>query len=54
MGYEWTELTYQQIMARQHGGLRSSRSDVLLAFLVLVARYESWSLPLVRHPDRCR
>ena len=32
---------------RQHGRSGSSRSCVLLAFLVLAAQYESWSLPLV-------
>jgi multidrug efflux pump len=46
MGYEWTELTYQQILAGNTAGLVFPIC-VLLAFLVLVAQYESWSLPLV-------
>ena len=46
MGYEWTELTYQQILAGNTAALVFPVC-VLLAFLVLVAQYESWSLPLV-------
>src|SRR6201993_4923438 len=46
MGYEWTELTYQQILAGNTAALVFPIC-VLLAFLVLVAQYESWSLPLV-------
>ena len=46
MGFEWTELTYQQV---QEGAtlLVVFPLSVLLAFLVLAAQYESWSLPLV-------
>jgi hydrophobe/amphiphile efflux-1 (HAE1) family protein len=46
MGYEWTELTYQQV---REGAtlLLVFPLSVLLAFLVLAAQYESWSLPLV-------
>jgi len=46
MGYEWTELTYQQILAGDTAVFIFPLC-VLLAFLVLVAQYESWSLPLV-------
>jgi len=46
MGFEWTELTFQQV---QEGAtlLLVFPLSVLLAFLVLAAQYESWSLPLV-------
>jgi multidrug efflux pump len=46
MGFEWTELTYQQILAG-NTAIYVFPICVLLAFLVLVAQYESWSLPLV-------
>ena len=46
MGYDWTELAYQQILAG-NTALYIFPICVLLAFLVLVAQYESWSLPLV-------
>ncbi len=46
MGFEWTELTYQQILAG-NTAIFIFPLCVLLAFLVLVAQYESWSLPLV-------
>ena len=46
MAYEWTELTYQQILAG-NTALWIFPLCVLLAFLVLAAQYESWSLPLV-------
>jgi hydrophobe/amphiphile efflux-1 (HAE1) family protein len=46
MGWEWTELTYQQILAGNTAILIFPLC-VLLAFLVLAAQYESWSLPLV-------
>ncbi|HEI8721431.1 TPA: multidrug efflux RND transporter permease subunit [Serratia marcescens] len=45
MTYEWTELAYQQQIAGQSGFLVFPLC-VLLAFLVLAALYESWSLPL--------
>ncbi|TWI52755.1 multidrug efflux pump [Pseudomonas duriflava] len=45
MTYEWTELTYQQILAG-NTALLVFPLCVLLAFLVLAAQYESWSLPL--------
>jgi multidrug efflux pump len=47
MGYEWTELTYQQILASQDLLTKLAFPlGVLLVFLVLAAQYESWSLPL--------
>jgi multidrug efflux pump len=45
MSYDWTELTYQQILAG-NTGLLVFPLCVLLVFLVLAAQYESWSLPL--------
>jgi multidrug efflux pump len=45
MRYEWTELTYQQILAG-NTGLLVFPLCVLLVFLVLAAQYESWTLPL--------
>jgi hydrophobe/amphiphile efflux-1 (HAE1) family protein len=45
VGFEWTELTYQQILAG-NTALFVFPLCVLLAFLVLAAQYESWSLPL--------
>ena len=43
--YEWTELTYQQILAGDTMFFIFPLC-VLLAFLVLTALYESWTLPL--------
>jgi hydrophobe/amphiphile efflux-1 (HAE1) family protein len=45
IGYEWTELTFQQ-KAAGNTALLVFPLCVLLAFLVLAAQYESWSLPL--------
>ncbi|WWF43800.1 efflux RND transporter permease subunit [Pseudomonas trivialis] len=45
MTYEWTDLTYQQILSG-NTALFVFPLCVLLAFLVLTAQYESWSLPL--------
>src|SRR6202795_4547055 len=45
MNFEWTELTYQQIIAGNTAVLIFPLV-VLLAFLVLAAQYESLSLPL--------
>ncbi|MGF1449363.1 MAG: efflux RND transporter permease subunit [Opitutales bacterium] len=44
MGYEWTELAYQEKQAS--GGTAVFVLAILFVFLVLVAQYESWSLPL--------
>ncbi|MBJ7413579.1 MAG: multidrug efflux RND transporter permease subunit [Phenylobacterium sp.] len=46
MSYEWTDLTYQQILAG-NTAIYIFPLCVLLAFLVLAAQYESWTLPLV-------
>jgi multidrug efflux pump len=45
IGYEWTDLTYQQLLAG-NTAVFVFPLCVLLAFLVLAAQYESWSLPL--------
>jgi multidrug efflux pump len=45
MTYEWTELTYQQILAG-NTGLLVFPLVILLVFMVLAAQYESLSLPL--------
>ncbi len=45
MTFEWTDLTYQQILAG-NTAVFIFPLCVLLAFLVLAAQYESWSLPL--------
>jgi multidrug efflux pump len=53
MGYAWTELTYQQILAsdvtlNKYAILNKLAFPlaVVFVFLVLSAQYESWSLPL--------
>ena len=47
MGYEWTELTYQQILASKDILTKLAFPlGVVFVFLVLSAQYESWSLPL--------
>jgi len=47
LGTEWTELTYQQILASQDLFTKLAFPlGVLFVFLVLSAQYESWSLPL--------
>ncbi|MCL1123551.1 efflux RND transporter permease subunit [Shewanella surugensis] len=45
MSYEWTELTYQQILAGNTGMLVFPLV-ILLIFMVLAAQYESLTLPL--------
>ncbi|MGD9708366.1 MAG: efflux RND transporter permease subunit [Halothiobacillaceae bacterium] len=45
MGFEWTELTYLQIIAG-NTTLQVFAISVLVVFLVLAALYESWTLPL--------
>ncbi|HSN32620.1 MAG TPA: efflux RND transporter permease subunit, partial [Ideonella sp.] len=44
IAFEWTDLTYQQILAG--GSALVFPLAVLLVFLVLAALYESWTLPL--------
>ena len=51
MGFEWTELTLQQILAG-NTAVFVFPLGALFVFLVLAAQYESWSLPLRDHPDR--
>ncbi|KQP37940.1 efflux RND transporter permease subunit [Pseudorhodoferax sp. Leaf274] len=45
VGYEWTELTYQEILAG-NSGLWIFPLALLLVFLVLAAQYESLTLPI--------
>src|SRR5207245_4097841 len=45
IGFEWTDLTYQQILAG-NTALVIFPICVLFVFLVLAAQYESWGLPL--------
>src|SRR6266702_8473071 len=45
IGFEWTDLTYQQILAG-NTALIIFPICVLFVFLVLAAQYESWGLPL--------
>jgi multidrug efflux pump len=43
--FEWTEITYLQILAGS-AGLAVFGLGTLLVYLILAAKYESWSLPL--------
>jgi multidrug efflux pump subunit AcrB len=45
IGYEWTDLSFQEAKAGRTGYLIFALS-VLFVFLSLAAQYESWSLPL--------
>ncbi|MEY4761972.1 MAG: hydrophobe/amphiphile efflux protein, partial [Pseudomonadota bacterium] len=45
VAFEWTEMSYQEILSRGTSTLIFPLC-VLLAFLVLAAQYESWTLPL--------
>jgi len=45
MAYEWTDLTYQQILAGDTA-MYIFPLVVLLVFLVLAAQYESWTMPM--------
>ncbi|MBK1827560.1 efflux RND transporter permease subunit [Haloferula rosea] len=45
MGYEWTELSYQEKQAG--GGMMAIFGfAILMVYLVLAAQYESWTLPI--------
>ncbi|MFY9552757.1 MAG: multidrug efflux RND transporter permease subunit [Thermoanaerobaculia bacterium] len=44
MGYDWSDLSYQERKAAGTGGTQFALSFVLV-FLILAALYESWSLP---------
>jgi len=46
MGFEWTDLSYQEKLAG-NTALLIFPLCVLLVFLILAAQYESWTLPLV-------
>ena len=46
MSFEWTELTYQEILAG-NTMIVIFPLCVLFAYLVLAAQYESWTLPLI-------
>jgi multidrug efflux pump subunit AcrB len=43
MGYDWSELSYQEKNAGGSGGLFAL--SIAFVFLILAALYESWSLP---------
>ncbi|MGD0838377.1 MAG: efflux RND transporter permease subunit [Polyangia bacterium] len=45
VGYEWTNLSYQQRMSEAQAGLLYAFS-ILVIFLVLAALYESWTVPI--------
>ncbi|MBC2593430.1 multidrug efflux RND transporter permease subunit [Ruficoccus amylovorans] len=45
MGYEWTDLSYQQQTA-SGGTVIIFALAIILVYLVLAAQYESWTLPL--------
>ncbi|MEO7773373.1 MAG: efflux RND transporter permease subunit, partial [Steroidobacteraceae bacterium] len=45
VSFEWTDLSYQEVLSKGTSSLIFPLC-VLLAFLVLAAQYESWSLPL--------
>src|SRR5262249_10276977 len=47
MGFDWTELTYQQILAGQDVKTKLVFPlAVILVMMVLAAQYESWALPV--------
>jgi len=44
-GFEWTGMSYQELMAQAQAGLLYAFS-ILAIFLVLAALYESWNVPI--------
>jgi HAE1 family hydrophobic/amphiphilic exporter-1 len=44
MGYDWADMSYQEIKAAGAGG-RVFILSIIFVFLILAALYESWSLP---------
>jgi len=46
MGYEWTELSYQEKQAGGSGMMAIFGFAILMVYLVLAAQYESWTLPV--------
>ena len=49
VAYQWTGLSYQELMAQSQAGLLYAFS-VLVIFLVLAALYESWTVPITDPP----
>ena len=47
IGYEWTGLSYQELLSGAQAPLLYALS-ILVVFLCLAALYESWSIPLSR------
>ena len=43
MGYEWTDMSYQEANAGGAGAVFAL--SLIFVFLILAALYESWSLP---------
>lgn len=46
MGYEWTELSYQEKQSSGTGMAAIFGFAILMVYLVLAAQYESWTLPI--------
>jgi multidrug efflux pump subunit AcrB len=46
IGYEWTDLSYEQKQAGGNAAIYVFGASVLFVFMVLAAQYESWSQPL--------
>lgn len=46
MGYAWSELSFQEKLAASSGLMAVFGFAILMAYLVLAAQYESWTLPI--------